>query len=456
MYNWKHTVAAVCAVFAVATMSVLQYSGSASVMADEVAAELEVLQGDGSGETPAFADYEDSILAGQIRAETFEPQTGYIIYTDGKVNVREYPTKDSTILTMLEFGESMYVRAVSSDNLWYEVELSDGTVGNIMCDLISFSYDEIKAVMLTTTMYETATVSVSGGKLNVRNKPSDTDSVVVSQLPDKAIVYICEICDDGWLKVIYGSDYDTGYILSDFVIEGEMIRRADVDTARADRLESVVKKGVVVTNVSAVNVRNAPSVDADAIGSLKNGENVKIIAQGSKWTKILTDNGSAYVIASAIMDSAAFADYNVKKAASIARAAATQTDAASSTDVNATIGARIIAEAEKYLGVKYVYGGNSPSGFDCSGFVQYTLKKVGISVNRSSRDQYKNGYSVSRAQLSAGDLVFFSRGGSISHVGIYAGNGKVIHSPSPGKVVTYTTLEHMCSYSTYVGARRIY
>ncbi len=455
MFNWKHTAAAVIAVFAVATMSVLQYSGARPVMADENT-ELAILQGDGSGETPAFADYEDSILAGQIRAETFQPQTGYIIYTDGKVNVREFPTKESTILTMLEFGDSMYVKSVSEDNLWYEVELSGGTVGYIMCDLISFSDDEIKAIMLTTTMYETATVSVSGGKLNVRNKPSDEESVVVSQLPDGAIVYISEICDNGWFKVLYGKDYDTGYILSDFVKEGDMIPRTDVDTARKDRLEAIVKKGVVVTNVSAVNVRNAPSVNGDAIGSLKNGENVKIIAEGSKWTKILTNNGSAYVIASAIMDSAAFADYNVKKAASIARAANSQTDAAPSSVVDTTFGARIIAEAEKYLGVKYVYGGNSPSGFDCSGFVQYTLKKVGISVNRSSRDQYKNGYSISRSQLSAGDLVFFSRGGSISHVGIYAGNGKVIHSPSPGKVVSYSTLEHMCSYSTYVGARRIY
>ena len=455
MFNWKHTVAAVCAVITVATMSVMQYSGGRSAFADENTA-LQVLKGDGSGETPAFSEYEDSILAGQIRAEIFEPQTGYIIYTDGKVNVREYPSKDSTILTMLEFGDSMYVKSVSEDNLWYEVELSGGTVGHIMCDLISFSRDEIKAVMLTTAMYETATVSVSGGKLNVRNKPSDTDSVVVSQIPDKSIVYISEICDDGWFKVLYGRDYDTGYIRSDFVTEGEMILRTDVDTARKDRLDAIVKKGIVVTNVSAVNVRNAPSVDGDAIGSLKNGENVKIIAEGSKWTKILTNNGSAYVIASAIMDSAAFADYNVKKAASIARASNAQTDAATPSVANTTVGARIIAEAEKYLGVKYVYGGNSPSGFDCSGFVQYVLKKVGISVNRSSRDQYKNGYSISRSQLAAGDLVFFSRGGSISHVGIYAGNGKVIHSPSPGKVVSYTTLEHMCSYSTYVGARRIY
>ena len=86
----------------------------------------------------------------------------------------------------------------------------------------------------------------------------------------------------------------------------------------------------------------------------------------------------------------------------------------------------------------------------------YTMNKVGIKVNRSSREQYKNGVPVSKADLMPGDLVFFSKGGSISHVGIYAGGGKVIHSPRPGEKVCYTTLSHMCSYSTYVGARRVY
>lgn len=456
MFNWKHTAVAFCAVLSVATMLVYQFGNSASVLANKETAAVEVLRGDGNGETPAFADYEDSLLGEQARAEAFEAKTGYVIYSDGKVNIRECPTKESTVIGMLEMGDSIYVSDISEDKLWYEIRLAEQITGYVMCDLISFSYDEVRSALIGSTMYETAEVSASGSKLNVRNKPSSADSVVVSQLADGEVVYVSEICADGWLKVIYGEDYDTGYVLADFIRTGEMIPKNDVDTARTDRLESVVKKGVVVTEASMVNLRNAPSQSGDVIGSLKNGDNVKIISQGSKWAKLLTDNGNAYVIASAVMDSAAFANYSVSKNASTAKTTDAKSDAQASSAANADMGARIISQAEKYLGVKYVYGGNSPSGFDCSGFVQYTLKKVGISVNRSSRDQYKNGYAISRSQLSAGDLVFFSRGGSISHVGIYAGNGKVIHSPSPGKVVSYTTLEHMCSYSTYVGARRIY
>ncbi len=463
MDNWKHTAAALCAVITVVSVAAVQYNGFMSAMADEQekSAELAVLSGDGEGETPAFADYNDVGLFTEAQQAAYEGKTGYISYSSGSVNVRAKASKEAQIVGSLNFGDAVEITGISDDELWYGVLLSDGVAGYVMCDLISFDYEVIKAQLLSSTMYETGKVAVSGSSLNVRNKPSESGSVVIDQLKDGVVVYISENCGNGWLKVVFGNDYDTGYVMSDYITTGDMVLRADVDNARKDRLNSVAKKGTVVTTSSYVNVRNAPSEKGDAIASVKNGDTLTIISRGSKWTKILTaNNTTAYVITSAVFDEAALADYNAKKATSVARAASAQTSspktATATVPVDSTMGARIIAEAEKYLGVKYVYGGSSPSGFDCSGLVQYTMKKVGITVNRSSRDQYKNGVSVPRSQLAAGDLVFFSKGGSISHVGIYAGNGKVIHSPSPGYTVCYTTLEHMCSYSTYVGARRVY
>ena len=98
---------------------------------------------------------------------------------------------------------------------------------------------------------------------------------------------------------------------------------------------------------------------------------------------------------------------------------------------------RVVNYAKKYLGVKYVWGGTSPNGFDCSGLVQYVYRQFGIKLNRVAADQAKQGTKVTRAQLRPGDLVFFntdSRSG-IDHVGIYIGNNQFLHAASGrGKV----------------------
>ena len=98
--------------------------------------------------------------------------------------------------------------------------------------------------------------------------------------------------------------------------------------------------------------------------------------------------------------------------------------------------------AKKYLGLSYTYGGTSPStGFDCSGLTQYAFSKAGMSIPRVSYEQAAAGISVPRSQIRAGDLVAFNS--PVSHVGIYVGDGKFIHSPKPGDVVKLTNLSAM-------------
>ncbi len=120
-------------------------------------------------------------------------------------------------------------------------------------------------------------------------------------------------------------------------------------------------------------------------------------------------------------------------------------------------GSKILAEAQKYLGTPYVYGGASPSGFDCSGFVYYVLKQFGLSPYRTPADQYKMGTSVSKAELKPGDIVFFAGtyASGISHVGIYAGNGQFIHSPNSRSTVSYSDLSSGYWANHYYGARRV-
>ncbi|MBY0754265.1 C40 family peptidase [Clostridium sardiniense] len=109
-------------------------------------------------------------------------------------------------------------------------------------------------------------------------------------------------------------------------------------------------------------------------------------------------------------------------------------------------GDRVVNYAKKFLGTKYVYGGTTPSGFDCSGFTQYVYKHaLGIDISRTTYTQISHGKAVSRSDLKVGDLVFPHAG----HVGIYIGNGKIIHAPQTGDVVKISNI-----WSFYA-ARRI-
>lgn len=107
---------------------------------------------------------------------------------------------------------------------------------------------------------------------------------------------------------------------------------------------------------------------------------------------------------------------------------------------------------KNYLGVPYLWGGTSPSGFDCSGLVQYTYKQLGISISRTSYTQVNDGRKVDKSELKAGDLVFFARQGDVHHVGMYIGNGQFIHAPQTGDVVKISNLSDRSDYYT---ARRI-
>lgn len=117
----------------------------------------------------------------------------------------------------------------------------------------------------------------------------------------------------------------------------------------------------------------------------------------------------------------------------------------------------VVDSARKYLGTPYVWGGTSPSGFDCSGFTQYVLAQNGKSIPRTSQEQFASGQAVDKSQLQAGDLVFYdwSGGTEATHVGIYEGNGKMIHAPHSGDVVKEVDFNSY-GQNVYLGARRYY
>ena len=117
-----------------------------------------------------------------------------------------------------------------------------------------------------------------------------------------------------------------------------------------------------------------------------------------------------------------------------------------------TLGQQAAAIAQQYLGVPYVWGGASPSGFDCSGLVVYVYGRLGVSLPHYTVSLWNSGAHVSRDQLAPGDLVFFY---SLDHVGIYLGGGLFIHAPHTGTVVQISSLNSSWYASAYDGAVRI-
>lgn len=118
----------------------------------------------------------------------------------------------------------------------------------------------------------------------------------------------------------------------------------------------------------------------------------------------------------------------------------------------------LIAAARSNLGVRYKYGGNSPTtGFDCSGFICWTFEQVGVALPRSVREQAVIGQEIARSELQPGDIVVFKGTNHRSgwHAGIYTGEGRFIHSPRSGKTVTETALNTDYYNKHFYGARRI-
>ena len=229
--------------------------------------------------------------------------------------------------------------------------------------------------------------------------------------------------------------------------------------------ETSFEEKTMYTNDSAVNIRAEASTDADIIMVVELNTELKVIGEEGDWYKAETSQGDAYVSKDLLSS---------KKTAVTTSRGSGKTDnkveakATTSTSSSAK-GKEVVSYAKKFLGVPYVYGGASPSGFDCSGFTMYAYKKVGISMPHGAQSQSRLGKKISTNKsskssilnnLKAGDLVFFldyQTMDEIGHCGIYIGDGKFIHASSgSGYCVKIDNLLPGNYYNTrYCAARRV-
>ncbi len=125
------------------------------------------------------------------------------------------------------------------------------------------------------------------------------------------------------------------------------------------------------------------------------------------------------------------------------------------TFITKTQGAQIVSTAKTLMGISYVFGGTTPSGFDCSGLLQYVFKMNGVTIPRLADEQYNLGRKAQKNQLTAGDLVFFTTYTSgVSHCGIYVGDGKFLHASS-SRGVTISSLNDEYWRARFVGAKKL-
>ena len=194
-----------------------------------------------------------------------------------------------------------------------------------------------------------------------------------------------------------------------------------------------------ITTASVLNVRSGPGTDYQVLGQFRRGSYVDVAAVQPGWIRVSFRDGYAYLSSDFVM---------VRTGPIPARSIDTYGTAA-----------QVVEFAKRYLGTPYRWGGTTPAGFDCSGFMLYIFRNFGVTLNRVAHDQRRNGTPVARADLRPGDMVFFyPRAGAttVSHVGLYVGGGYMIHSPSTGNVVRFTSINSANRVSRFAGARRIF
>lgn len=293
---------------------------------------------------------------------------------------------------------------------------------------------------------------VNSTSLRLRSEPSTSSSILAVASSNECVVVIGQSGD--WYHVNY--NLKEGYMHKSFL---------DVLTRENAEL------GYGVVTGSGVNLRSGPGTGYRVVSTAAKGAKCYIIGLNSGWYKVIYGSNICYIRSDylelteipyenqASPNSPKF--FRRGKSTGIAPSASALNGTSSGTVAQVSSGSSltgqaIVAEAQKYLGTPYVYGGASPSGFDCSGLVYYVLKTLGYSPNRTPEAQYAQGTYVSKANLLPGDIVFFSGNGStITHVGIYVGNGQFIHSPNSRSTVSYSSLTSGYWSEHYYGARRV-
>ncbi len=299
--------------------------------------------------------------------------------------------------------------------------------------------------------------------VNVRMEPN-TESEVVGKLYNNSAATILETTADGWYRITSGSV--TGYVKCEYVVAG------DEELARA------VSTRYAKVTTTTLYVRTEPSTEASILTMVPIDDDLVVIDESIPgWAKVTTEEGEGYVSTEYVILTTEFVQAESKEeeaarlakeeqerqaaAAAAAAARKKEADAAAASSSEASVageatysaptssnGQAVVNYACQFVGNPYVYGGTSlTNGTDCSGFVMSVYGAFGIGLPHSSSGMRSCGYEVSLSEAQPGDIVCYS-----GHVGIYVGNGTIVHASTPATGITYSSV----NYRTPICVRRIF
>ncbi|MDO5754993.1 MAG: NlpC/P60 family protein [Tissierellia bacterium] len=339
-------------------------------------------------------------------------------------------------------------------------------------DIVSLSAKESEEIEVPKILSEERDLRVPmdgwlTANMNIRQDAS-TDSAILGIL--NLGTKVSGILSDGWLEIEYNNT--TAYIFAEYISseeveipvekepvevtgeaaeEAEEVKKAEEarkaeEAKKAQERQAIYDNGTDRTGYTTINlnVRDNPSMDSNVIGVYPQGTKVTG-KEANGWMRVDYNGKAAYIAANRVSE---------QQATPIEEQDENRQEAPVSGSAQS-----IVDGAYSFLGYRYVFGSADPSsGFDCSGLAYYLYKTyAGVTLNRSSYQMVNNGYGVSKDNLRPGDLLFFNSGGDsrISHVGIYVGDGQMIHASTPGTGVIKSSIVSGYHANTFVTARRI-
>ena len=344
-----------------------------------------------------------------------------------QVRVRSGASTSSSILGTENAGKTMDVTGISGQ--WYKVNYNNSSA-YVYSDYMTLSYGESSSSASSNSSSGSSaqdtsvsgTGTINGMSVRMRSGPSTSHSILGSY--DRGTTMTVTGSSGDWYKVTCNST--EGYVYKTYLT---LSSGSDFQVTDKEDTEAVV--------VGAVHMRTGPGTSYNSMRVLGVGTKVTITGSSDKWYQIDYNGATGYV-------------FNTYLSTDLSSISAPSENASSA-------GEAIVNEAKKYQGVPYVYGGTSPSGFDCSGFVYYVYKQCGYSITRTATAQNSDGTYVSRADLQPGDIIIFynSAKTAIGHAGIYIGNGQFIHASSGSGRVVITNLSASYYNTHYYSARRV-